>query len=145
MNRKDRHDKQLKPNSRTTRMLRTVPITIRATVRSRTNGLFINRVLSTSIPRRSDPLPSLLEDVPSPLEVTTVLRSGKGFKIRSLQDPTPHTIHGSVILLDGQYFLWRPKLQSLQSGMLDISPEAWGILDVISPKPGMTILSTCFC
>jgi hypothetical protein len=121
----------------TTMILRTIPVAIQATKRLPNTGLCINRTLSTSSPRHSDPLPSLLEDVASPLEVTTVLRSGKGFKIRSLQNRTPRTIHGNVLLMDGEYFLWRPKLQSLQSGMLDISPESWGILDVISPKPGM--------
>ena len=77
----------------------------------------------------------------SPLEITTVLRSGKGFKLRTLQDPEPHTIHGNLIIIDGEYFLWRPQLYSPQPGVLDIAPEAWGILDVITPKPG----TFCIC
>jgi hypothetical protein len=123
-------------------MLRRIaPVALRATSCLRAPTPCIYRPFSSSLLRRSDPLPSLLEDVSSPLEITTVLRSGKGFKIRSLQDPEPHTIYANIILLDGEYFLWRPKLQSPQTGILDISPDAWGILDVISPKPG-TVLST---
>ena len=96
---------------------------------------------STSCLRRSDPsdpLPSLLEDVRSPLDITTVLRSGEGFKIRTLEEPTPFTINGNLVILDGQYFLWRPKLYSPGPGVLDIAPESWGILDVITPKPGIS-------
>jgi hypothetical protein len=94
------------------------------------------RSFSTSQCLRTDPFPSVLEDVNSPLEITSVLRSGKGIKIRTLQDPSPHTIHGNIIILDGEYFLWRPQLQWSQSGVLDISTTSWGILDVITPKPG---------
>lgn len=96
------------------------------------------RSLHTSAIRHSDSLQSVLEDVSSPLEVTSVLRSGEGFKIRTLQSSTPHTVHGNLILVDGEYFLWRPKLQSPQPGVLDIAPESWGIFDVIAPKPGMS-------
>jgi len=118
-------------------MLRRIaPFVPLATPCLRTPVPAVYRPFSTSLSRRSDPLPSLLEDVSSPLEITSVLRNGKGFKIRSLQDPEPHTIHDNVILLDGEYFLWRPKLASPQTGTLDISPEAWGIFDVVSPKPG---------
>src|SRR5947207_913469 len=94
-------------------------------------SIYQTRPLSSSLVCRSDPFPSLLEDVTSPLEVTSVLRSGKGFKIRTLRDPEPHTIHGNLIILDGEYFLWRPQLCSPQPGVLDIAPEAWGILEVI--------------
>ena len=105
------------------------------------NSICRNRPFSSSLIRRFDPFPSVLEDVTSPLEVTTVLRSGKGFKLRTLQDPEPHTIHGNLIILDGEHFLWRPQLHSPQPGVLDIAPEAWAILDVITPKPG----SFCPC
>jgi hypothetical protein len=94
------------------------------------------RPFSISLISRSEPLQSVLEDVLSPLEVTSVLRSGKGFKIRTLADPTPHAIHGNLILIDGECFLWRPRLQSPQPGVLDIAPESWGLLDVVAPKPG---------
>jgi hypothetical protein len=94
------------------------------------------RLFSTSHCRRTDPFPSVHEDVTSPLEITSVLRSGKGIKIRTLQDPTPHTIHGNIIILDGEYFLWRPQLQWRQPGVLDINVSSWGILDVVTPKPG---------
>ena len=87
----------------------------------------------------SDPLPSLLEDVRSPLDITTVLRSGEGFKIRTLEEPTPFTVHGNMMILEGEYFLWRPKLYSPAPGVLDIAPESWGLLDAITPKPGMGI------
>jgi hypothetical protein len=100
------------------------------------NSICPNRHFSSSLIRRSDPLPSVLEDVTSPLEITSVLRSGKGFKLRTLQDPEPHTIYGNAIIIDGEYFLWRPQLYSPRPGVLDIAPEAWGILDVITPKPG---------
>lgn len=94
------------------------------------------RSFSNSYIRPSDPFPSVLENVESPIEVTSVLRTGKGFKLRTLQDPEPRTVHGNLIVLDGEYFLWRPQLYSPQSGVLDITPESWGILDVITPKPG---------
>src|SRR5271154_6109203 len=94
------------------------------------------RPFSSSLPPLIDPFPSVLEDVSSPLEITSVLRSGKGFKIRTLQEPEPHTIHGNLIVLDGEYFLWRPQLSTPQPGVLDIAPEAWGIFDVITQKPG---------
>jgi hypothetical protein len=102
----------------------------------RTSRITLLRPFSSSPPRLIDPFPSVLEDVSSPLEITTVLRSGKGFKIRTLQEPEPHTIHGNLIVLDGEYFLWRPQLSAPQPGVLDIAPEAWGIFDVITPKPG---------
>jgi hypothetical protein len=94
------------------------------------------RPFSSSLPCLTDPFPSVFEDVSSPLEITSVLRSGKGFKIRTLQEPEPHTIHGNLIVLDGEYFLWRPQIKVPQAGVLDIAPEAWGIFDVITPKPG---------
>src|SRR5271155_986467 len=102
----------------------------------RTSPITVLRPFSSSVPRLLDPFPSVLEDVSSPLEITSVLRSGKGFKIRTLQEPEPHTIHGNLIVLDGEYFLWRPQLNTPQPGVLDIAPEAWGIFDVIAPKPG---------
>jgi hypothetical protein len=114
----------------TTHLLRTV-----SSLRASASPCRI-RLFSSSFIRRSDPLPSLLEDVASPLEITTVLRSGKGFKIRTLQDPEPHTIHGNLLITEGEYFLWRPQLNSPQPGVLDIAPEAWGILDVVTPRPG---------
>ena len=94
------------------------------------------RPFTSSLPRLTDPFPSVFEDVSSPLEITSVLRSGKGFKIRTLQEPEPHTIHGNLIVLDGEYFLWRPQIKIPQPGVLDIAPDAWGIFDVITPKPG---------
>jgi len=78
-----------------------------------------------------------LEDVSSPLEITSVLRSGQGFKLRTLDDPNPRTLHGNLIVVDGQSFLWRPNLRCPHSGVLDITPESWGIFDVVAPKPGM--------
>ena len=104
------------------------------------NSISRYRTFSSSLNRSSDPFPSVLEDVTSPLEITTVLRSGKGFKLRTLQDPEPHTIHGNLIIIDGEHFLWRPQLCSPQPGVLDIAPEAWGILDVLTPKPGTVLL-----
>jgi hypothetical protein len=101
-----------------------------------TNSVRGLRAFSNSYIRSSDPFPSVLENVVSPLEVTSVLRSGKDFKLRTLQDPEPRTVHGNLIVLDGEHFLWRPQLYSPQPGVLDIAPESWGILDVISPKPG---------
>ena len=80
---------------------------------------------------------SVLEDVSSPVEITSVLRSGQGFKVRTLEEPTPFSIHGNLITLDGEYFLWRPKLHCPQPGVLDISPQSWGIFDVVAPKPGI--------
>src|SRR5271170_7262877 len=103
------------------------------------------RPFSASFKPRSDVLPSLLEDASSPLEVTTVLRSGQGFKIRTRINPDPHTVHGNLIILHGEYFLWKPQLHSPQPGVLDIAPEAWGILDVISPKPGNKSPPRSFC
>jgi hypothetical protein len=94
------------------------------------------RPFSSSLPHRIDPFPSVLEDVTSPLEITSVLRTGNGFKIRTLQEPEPRTIHGNVIVLDGEYFIWRPELSSPQPGVLDIAPDAWGVFEVITPKPG---------
>jgi len=100
--------------------------------------LHCHRILSTSpYLRQGDPLPSVFEGVSAPLEVTTVLRTGKGFKIRTIQDPeNPRTIHGNLFILHGDYFLWRPTLQFPSPNTLDIAPESWGILDVITPKPG---------
>jgi len=93
---------------------------------------------STPYLRQGDPLPSVFEGVSAPLEVTTVLRTGKGFKIRTIQDPeNPRTIHGNLFILHGDYFLWRPTLHVPSPNTLDIAPESWGILDVITPKPGM--------
>ena len=87
----------------------------------------------------TDPFQSVLEDVQSPLEITSVLRSGQGFKIRTLTNPNdPHTVHGNVLLLDGEYFLWRPQLSCTETGVLDIAPEAFGMLDVVAPKPGFS-------
>lgn len=96
------------------------------------------RLFSSAVSHRvdSDPLPSVLADVISPIDITTVLSSGKGFKIRTLQDPEPRTIHGNLFVVEGEYFLWRPQLYSPRPGVLDISPESWGILDVVIPKPG---------
>jgi len=102
------------------------------------------RPFSASLVRRTedgtDPFQSVLEDVQSPLEITSVLRSGQGFKIRTLANPNdPHTVHGNVLLLDGEYFLWRPQLSCPAAGVLDIAPEAFGMLDVVVPKPGFSL------
>src|SRR5271156_4289327 len=95
-------------------------------------------ISTTSCLRQGDPFPSVFEGVSAPLEVTTVLRTGKGFKIRTMQDPeNPRTIHGNIFILQGEYFLWRPTLHLPSPNTLDIAPESWGILDVITPKPGM--------
>jgi hypothetical protein len=48
-------------------------------------------------------------------------------------------------VLDGEYFLWRPRLQSPQAGVLDIAPESWGIFDVVAPKPGMFLNTIAKC
>jgi hypothetical protein len=98
-------------------------------------GSYRFRPFTSSSIRCTESLHSVLEDVSSPVEVTSVLRSGKGFKVRTLADSGPHTIHGNILLVDGEYFLWRPKLTP-QPSVLDISPESWGLFDVIAPKPG---------
>ena len=105
---------------------------------SHTNFYPSRRLFSTSFRvQQSDPLPSILADVSTPLDVTSVLRNGQGFKIRTLADPAPRILHGNLVVVHGEYFLWRPTLSSPQSGTLDIAPESWGIFDVITPKPGI--------
>jgi hypothetical protein len=99
------------------------------------------RLLSTSSTSFPDPLPSILEDVTSPVEITSILQSGKGFKIRTSEDPTPRKVHGNLIAVENEYFIWRPQLYSPQIDVLDISPDAWGIFDVIVPKPGSSSIS----
>jgi hypothetical protein len=121
-------------------MLRRIGYLPRTVFRLRTVTSAHYAPFSISHIHRSEPFPSVLEDVGSPLEITTVLRSGKGFKLRTLQNPEPHTIHGNLIILNGEYFLWRPQLYSTQPGVLDIAHEAWGIFDVITPKPGTLFL-----
>ena len=116
-------------------MLRPPLIFRRITSTSRGRPCFYRPFSIASI-RRSDALQSVLEGVYSPLEVTSVLRTGQGFKLRTLAQSTPFTVHGNLMLIDGEYFLWRPKLQFPQPGVLDIAPESWGLLDVIAPKPG---------
>src|SRR5438045_4050309 len=108
----------------TSMLRRTALFSRTATCLGRSNSPCHIRQFSSSFSRYSDPFPSVLQDSASPLEVTTVLRSGKGFKIRTLQEPEPHTIHGNLIILEGEYFLWRPQLHSPQPGVLDIPPEA---------------------
>ena len=109
------------------------------------------RPFSTSLVHRgkdsAEPLPSVLENVESPLEITSVLRSGQGFKIRTLANPDdPHTVHGNVIILDGEYFLWRPQLTCSAAGELDIAPGAFGMLDVVAPTPGLSSAKiACSC
>lgn len=126
-------------------MLRTLRLPL---VLPKRTPLHYHRAFSTAPLRKedNDTLQSVFEDVQSPLEVTSVLRNGKGFKIRTLANPDdPHTVHGNVLLVDGEYFLWRPRLRASEPGVLDISPESFGILDVLASKPGGSYPPPCCC
>lgn len=52
-------------------------------------------------------------------------------------------VHDGVILLNNEVFQWRPALnggpeesKAKARGMLELVEEAWGLLDVVYPKPG---------
>lgn len=52
-------------------------------------------------------------------------------------------VHDGVILLNNEVFQWRPALKggpeeskAKTRGMLELVEEAWGLLDVVYPKPG---------
>jgi hypothetical protein len=38
------------------------------------------------------------------------------------------------MILEGEYFLWVPKLYSPAPGVLDIAPESCGLLEIITPN-----------
>ncbi|KAL0634721.1 hypothetical protein Q9L58_006317 [Maublancomyces gigas] len=58
-------------------------------------------------------------------------------------------VHDGVILLNNEVFQWRPALKggpeeskAKTRGMLELVEEAWGLLDVVYPKPELLILGT---
>lgn len=61
-------------------------------------------------------------------------------------------IHDGVMLLNNEVFRWLPALKggleenkAKTGGMLELTEEAWGLLDVVYPKPGwFTSLSYCY-
>lgn len=54
---------------------------------------------------------------------------------------------GGALLVHAEAFEWRPAVRgsdaerrAVQQGTLELGPEAWGLLDVVHPKPGMPAL-----
>lgn len=52
-------------------------------------------------------------------------------------------VHDGVMLLNNEVFLWQPALKggieeskAKTGGVLELAEEAWGLLDVVYPKPG---------
>jgi hypothetical protein len=48
-----------------------------------------------------------------------------------------------ALLVDNEVFKWRPaergsdiEKKAMSTGILELGPEAWGMLDVVHPKPG---------
>lgn len=56
---------------------------------------------------------------------------------------------GGALLVHAEAFEWRPAVRgsdaerrAVQQGTLELGPEAWGLLDVVHPKPEMLIVGT---
>jgi hypothetical protein len=86
---------------------------------------------------------NVYEDIPPPgSAIETVFDDGFQFSNHvSFYDGA------GALLVDNEVFKWRPaergseiEKKAMRTGILELGPEAWGMLDVVHPKPGRSPL-----
>lgn len=88
---------------------------------------------------------NVYEDIPPPgSAIDTIVHNGFVFSngVRFYDG-------SGALLVDNEIFKWRPtergsevERKALKTGILELGPDVWGMLDVVNPKPELLIVGT---